>query len=206
MKKNPYMTARVTRYQNKRGIQYATVDGGLYRFLKILYILSFAANLLFNLFYILVKLVSLDVDGSQSSDISGLIEISGFTALLIAGLVLLLFLKTRFAGIFASIAALAASAVTLGFITAASGSAAEADTKTLLGLPLYFILRHALPALIGIILLLLMLLIDILAVFKYSRLYKRLEAELYTQYLAQVESPTDEGWLEYLKGENNIEL
>ena len=113
MKKNPHMNERVKKYQNKRGIQYATADGALYKALKVLYIIAFAVNILFNVFYILVKLVSLGAENSQSSDISGLIQISVFTAALIAGLVLTVIHRTRWVGRIISMAALGASAALL---------------------------------------------------------------------------------------------
>lgn len=205
MKKNPDMAARVAKYQNKRGIEYATADGTLYKFLKILYILLFAVNLVFNLFYILVKLVSIDAGNFGGSDIAGMVEIGCFSALLIAGFVLTIIRRTRWIGRFVSMAALCAAAVTLGFITVGSGSAAEFDTKSFLGIPLYFYLRHGIPALAGIAVLVIMTLIDVFAGVRYNRLYRRLEEELYAQYLAQTAAPTDEGWQAFLAGTPEIE-
>lgn len=208
MKKNPHMNERVKKYQNKRGIQYATADGALYKALKILYIIAFAVNILFNVFYILVKLVSLGAENSQSSDISGLIQISVFTAALIAGFVLTVIHRTRWVGRIISMAALAASAIALAVITAGSGSAQDINEMMIgsiqLHLPLYFYLRHGLPAFIGFVLLALMTLIDILSRTRYNRLYRRLENELYAQYLAQTAAPTDEGWQQFLAGEPEI--
>lgn len=208
MKKNPPMVERVKKYQNKRGIQYATAEGTLYKALKVLYIIAFAANVLFNSFYILVRLVSLGSDSTGDSDISGLIQISVFTAALIAGLVLTVIHRTRWVGRFISMAALLASAVALAVITSGSGSAQDINEMMIgnieLHLPLYFYLRHGLPALAGLILLVWMTLIDVLARVRYNRLYKRLEAELYAQYLAQTDAPDDEGWLLFLAGEPEI--
>lgn len=203
MNKNPYVIDRVSAYQNKRGIEYATADGALYKFLKIIYILLFCVNLAFNFFYILVKLVSMDADSTQKSDIGGLAEISLFSLFLIIGLILTVINKTRRIGRLISVAALIASAASLGFITLASESASDPETVLFLNLPLYFILRHALPALCGIIVLLLMLIIDIRASVCYNRLYKRLENELYTQYLSQTSSPNSEEWQIFLAGKNS---
>ena len=49
-----------------------------------------------------------------------------------------------------------------------------------------------------------MTLIDILSRTRYNKLYRRLENELYAQYLAQTAAPTDEGWQQFLAGEPEI--
>lgn len=203
MKKNELISARVAQYQNKRGIRYATIDGTLYKFLKILYILLFACNFVFNSFYLLVKLISYDSGTAGLSGDYGFITVSVCTVLLIAGLVLTLIRKTRWVGRFLSMAALCTAAVVLAKVILGSSSASDFDTTIFLGIPLYFYLRHGIPALLGVLTLLWMTLIDVLAIVRCNRLYRRLEDELYRQFRSQTGEPTDENWQSFLAGKSS---
>ncbi len=200
MKKNEKIVEKVKQYQNKRGVRYATHEGELYKFLKVLYTLTFAYNLVFNVFYILVILVSLDA-GSFNYNAArfNFLTVCIATGVMIAGYVLTLISKTRWAGRIVSVVALAASALALFSAVSGSETATGIEITRFLGVPFYYWWRHLIPALAGVAVLAWMMIIDILAIFRYNRLYKRLEDELYRQFRAKNEDDlSDENWQSFL--------
>ncbi len=209
MAKNPLITAKVRQYQNKRGVRYATCDSGIYKFLKVLYTLTFAWNFVFNVFYILVILVSRESGGfdfgkSQPFFITVCIS----TVLLIAGYVLTIIKKTRILGIIVSVIPIAAAAAAIGLAVAGSETNSGIEVTKFLELPIYYYWRHLAPAAIGAVILVFMVLTDISAVINYNKLYKRIEEELYRQFKSKTDNPSDENWQNFLMEsiENNTEM
>ena len=200
MKKNEYIVKKVQQYQNKRGVRYATHESELYGFLKKLYVLAFAYNLVFSIFYILVILVSSEspeFDYEQSMKF--FYTVLAATGAMTAGLIVTLINKTRWIGRFISIASLATIGIALYIAVESSQTNTLYDITRFMGMPFYYYWRHGIPALIGIAILLWMTVIDIMAIIHYNRLYKKLEDELYRLFKSQTEDTRDENWQEFLK-------
>ncbi len=88
MKMYEGVLARVREVEKKRGIKYATTDGGLYKTLKFFYTVAGIWMFLMNLFFILGFIVMYSGTENMSEALNSIITVSVCTLCIVAGYVL----------------------------------------------------------------------------------------------------------------------
>ena len=171
MKIDSETVSKVERYEYKRGIKYAKVDGKLFNSLKVLYTITFAYNNLINLLFILGWLL---MSGTESFKYitESLYIIIGCTVINVIGFIFIC-TKIKIAGIITSI-------IPLGFSLLTFARLLE-DATIRFGYKISFYWRHLAPITLMSFFLIFMLIIIIREKVKFKSTLKKIEEIIYNE-------------------------
>lgn len=194
MKKYAGVLKRVYELESKKGINYVSTNGKLYKGLKIFYIIAFIYTMAINaLFVLAMSIVMSDVPNS-SNFVNEVIFVSICSALIIAGLVVLRFKKHLVFGLLNFI-----PEVFLMFMYA---NILRDDFEGLWGLKYSYYYKHGIPLLLMALLVVGMTLVALNEQRIVNKDYKKVVENLYSKFLEEEgnkETVSEEKWAEYLK-------
>lgn len=191
MKQNPGILKRVQKSEEKKGVNYAKVDGKLFKFLSFLYYVSAIYALIMCAFYVTGMLLLSTESNSVKLYIPKFITVGICCAVLIAAFVLKI--KKQFI-ISSSFTLVSSIYLILFFIPLMDGS-----ITGFLGLPISFYTRHFIPLFLVVVLSIWTTLIALRERFKFSALYRSVEENLYEAFCNSSADVSEEAWKEFLK-------
>lgn len=200
MKINEGILKRVRILEEKRGINYAKVDGKLYTALSVLNLIAAIFALTMNIFYILgMLLINLGTENMKNV-LNPVITVSVCSAALIAGLILKkfkLFIPSAILNILPS-----------ALLIPLFASLME-DLNGFLQLKTAFYWRHLAPLTIVIIMTVWITVISIREKVKLNATYRKVEENLYNIYHTSANDVSEEQWQEFLNeynGESPVQV
>lgn len=180
---------KVKEYEEKRGIVYAKTDGGLYKALKIIYILLFIYTMVMNAMFLLGAALSETVFKNLKNSVY---TVLGITVLLIASLVIMKFKNTVWANIVSTVLNILGCTglcLTFGVLL-----------QDVIGFKISFYWRHLVPLCLMAIVTIALCAVALRAVIKTQKTYKKIVENIYENYTASEDTTlTDEQWQEVLK-------
>lgn len=180
---------RVRQIEEKNGIKYATTDGKLYTFLKVIYILAFSWGMLMNLLFVLGNLLLYSgTENGTRALYYYTIPIAVCSLILITALVLCCLKKHLISGIL-NVVPSVVMLVLFGSIST--------DSLGFLGMASWYYWRHLAPLGLIIITAFFMTFIALRADYKLKKLYKKVTENLFEQY-GNVSELNDEEWDAFL--------
>ncbi len=189
MKMQENVLKRVRMVEDKYGINYAKIDGKLYKSLKIIYIVLFAYTMGINLLYMLGMLLVYGGTENFTAIQNTLITVSVCTGFIIAGFVLFFFKFKLTAGILSVIPEI--------LLILSFGDVMK-DTLGLWGYKYSFYWRHLAPLALMIIVMIWLTVIAVRARIKTEKQYKKVTDNLFEIYNNTASDISDEQWNEFL--------